>query len=157
MRLPTDWIREEIQQDLSEDDLIQEIKRRIQLANQKVIDNIQRKKENSKIQYDLKAREKRFNVGDKILLHQPLVRWGRSKKLVKPWVGPYTVVEVNSDVNITIKRWKHLQKVHLNRVKPFREKFTKENSFPENEDTMRYPATMVHTTTGMQLSLIHIS
>ena len=32
MRLPTDWMREEVQRDLSEDDLVQEIKRRMQIA-----------------------------------------------------------------------------------------------------------------------------
>lgn len=122
MRLPTDWIREEIQQDLSEDDLVQEIKQRMKLANQRVIDSTQQRKENSKLQYDLKAREKKFKIGDRVLLHQPLVRRGRSKKLVKPWVGPYTVIEINSDVNITIKKGKHVQKVHINRVKPFRER-----------------------------------
>lgn len=122
MRLPTDWIREETQQDLSEDDFVQEVKQRMQLAYQKVIDNTQRRKENSKLQYDLKAREKQIKIGDKVLLHQPLVRRGRSKKLIKPWVGPYTVIGVNNDVNITIKRGKHIQKVHINRIKPFRER-----------------------------------
>lgn len=122
MRLPIDWIREEIQPDLSEDNLVQEIKRRIQIAYQKVIDNTQRRKENSKLQYDLKAREKQIRVGDRVLLHQPLVRRGRSKKLAKPWIGPYTVIKINSEVNVTIKMGKRVQKVHVNRLKPFRER-----------------------------------
>lgn len=118
MRLPTDWIQEEIQQDLAEDDLVQEIKQRIQIANQKEIDCTQRKKESSKIHYDLKAKEKQFTLGDKVLLHQPLARRGRSKKLLKPWVGPYTVISIDNDVNLTIKKGKNVQKVHINRVKP---------------------------------------
>ena len=104
MRLPTDWMRGEAEQDLSEDDVVQEIRQRMQLANQRVIDYTQQRKENSKARYDLKAKEKQFNIGDKVLLHQPTVRRGRSKKLAKPWIGPYTVVEVNNDVNLTIKR-----------------------------------------------------
>lgn len=122
MRLPTDWIRKEVQLDLSEDDLIHEIKQRMQLASQRVIDSVQRRKENSKTQYDLKAREKRINIGDEVFLHQPLVRRGRSRKLAKLWVGLYTVTEINNDVNVTIKKGRHIQKVHMNRIKPFRER-----------------------------------
>lgn len=122
MRLPTDWVREEIQIDLSEDDLVQEVKQRIQIASQKVIDNTQQRKESSKQLYDLKAREKQVSVGDKVLLHQPFVRRGRSKKLCKPWIGPYTVIKVDNDVNVTIKKGKITQKVHVNRIKLFRER-----------------------------------
>lgn len=122
MRLPTDWIREEVQVALSEDDLVQEIKQRIQIASQRVIDYTQMRKESSKLLYDQKAREKPIRIGDKVILHQPFIRRGRSKKLSKPWIGPYTVIKVDNDVNATIKKGKYTQKVHINRIKLFRER-----------------------------------
>lgn len=122
MRLPTDWITEELQQDLSEDDFVQEIKRRLQIAYKSTQENIQTRKESSKIQYDKKTKEKTFEVGDQVLLYCPQVRRGRSRKLNSPWVGPYTVIEINSEVNVTIKKGRNTQKVHKNRVKHFRER-----------------------------------
>lgn len=53
----------------------------MQIANQNVSEHTQQKKENGKLQHDIKAREKQFNIGNKVLLHQPLVTRGRSKKL----------------------------------------------------------------------------
>ena len=49
MRLSTDWIREETQQDQSEEDLFQGIKQRVQIANQRVTDVTQWRKEDNKI------------------------------------------------------------------------------------------------------------
>lgn len=45
-----------------------------------------------------------------------------SKKLCKPWVGPYIVEEINNDVNVTIKKGKITHKVHMNKIKLFRDR-----------------------------------
>lgn len=122
MRLPSDWIKEDLQLDLAEEDFVQEIKRRLQIAYKNAAENIQQRKETSKVQYDKKTKDKKLEVGDLVLLYCPQVRRGRSKKLNSPWLGPNTVIEVNSEVNITIKKGKSIQRVHKNRVKPFRER-----------------------------------
>lgn len=122
MRLPTDWIHEELQPDLSEDDFVNEIKRRLQIAHKKANDNIEARKEASKTYFDKKTKEKHFEIGDLVLLHCPEVRRGRTRKLDMPWIGPYTVVSIESDVNITIKKGNKEQTVHKNRIKHFRER-----------------------------------
>jgi hypothetical protein len=58
-----------------------------------------------------------LKVGDKVLLYDETIRRGRSKKLSPQWLGPY---EVSIDrVNAIIKKGRHRQKVHLNRLKPY--------------------------------------
>jgi hypothetical protein len=53
-----------------------------------------------------------------VLLYDETVRRGRSKKLSSQWIGPYVVVVVDK-VNATLKWGRKLQKVHINRRKPF--------------------------------------
>lgn len=120
MRLPTDWMTEELQQDLSEEDLVNEIKRRLQYAYQRVTENMEQRKVQSKEYYDKRAIQKEFKCGDLVLLHAPQVKRGRSKKLSMPWIGPYKVLDICNDVNIIIKKGRQTYKVHKNRLKHFR-------------------------------------
>lgn len=34
-----------------------------------------------------------FEVGDKVLLHNPIVKQGHSRKLTAPWIGPFQVID----------------------------------------------------------------
>lgn len=120
MRLPTDWMTEELQQDLSEEDLVNEIKRRLQYAYQRVTENMEQRKVQSKEYYDKRAIQKEFKCGDLVLLHAPQVKRGRSKKLSMPWIGPYKVLDICNDVNIIIKKGRQTYKVHKNRLNHFR-------------------------------------
>ena len=60
----------------------------------------------------------KLQVGDKVLLFDKTVRWGRSRKLSAQWIGPYTVTEIDK-VNATITRGCKVTKVHVNHLKPF--------------------------------------
>jgi hypothetical protein len=51
-------------------------------------------------------------------LYDETVLRGRSRKLSPQYIGSYDVVAVDG-VNISIKRGRHTQKVHVNRVKTF--------------------------------------
>ena len=53
-----------------------------------------------------------------MLLFDETVRRGRSKKLSPQYVGPYEVLSVDG-VNVTIKKGRNTQKVHVNRIRPF--------------------------------------
>jgi hypothetical protein len=53
----------------------------------------------------------KIEVGDKVLLYDETVQWGRSRKLSSQWIGPHEVVEVNKGCKLI--------KVHVNRLKPF--------------------------------------
>jgi hypothetical protein len=59
-----------------------------------------------------------IQTGQKVLLFGETVRRGRSKKLSPQYVGPYEVLAVDG-VNVTIKKGRTTQKVHVNRVRPF--------------------------------------
>ena len=62
-----------------------------------------------------------YGVGDLVLLHSPAVPRGKSRKLHKPWQGPYRVVKAISPsvyriVDCARPRCKRV--VHFNRLKP---------------------------------------
>jgi hypothetical protein len=102
----------------SYDDYLTELKGRLQsaheVARQKLIIN----KEKSKAYYDKGTAEHEVQVGQKVLLFDETVRRGRSKKLSPQYIGPYEVLAVDG-VNVTIKKGRNAQKVHVNRVRPF--------------------------------------
>ena len=63
----------------------------------------------------------KYLVGDKVLLFQPQTKRGLSRKLVRRWTGPYTVIEKHSNVTYTIGRDGVTQKVNLHRLRPFKQ------------------------------------
>jgi hypothetical protein len=62
-----------------------------------------------------------YGVGDKVLLYQPQTKKGLSRKLVRRWTGPYTVVEKHSNVTYTISREGRAQKVNIHRLRRYKE------------------------------------
>ena len=100
------------------DDFLAELKSRLQSAHHVARERLINRKEKSKEYYDRDARETTLKVGDKVLLYDETVRRGRSKKLSSQWLGPYDIISIDR-VNATIKKGRHRQKVHLNRLKPF--------------------------------------
>ena len=70
-------------------------------------------KERSKEHYDKHSETFEIQAGQKILLFDETIHRGRSKKL-----SPYDVLAVGG-VNVTIKKGRTTQKVHVNRVRPF--------------------------------------
>lgn len=103
------------------DDFAQELRERLRAAHQEAKEALDTGKEKSKIQYDKNAESMEFEVGDKVLLKNNVLRRGRSKKLTQPWIGPYEITEKNSDVNYTIRygNKQKTQRVHINRLRPF--------------------------------------
>jgi hypothetical protein len=85
-----------------------------EVARQKLITN----KEKSKAYYDKDTEECEIRVGHNVLLFDETVCRGRSKKLSPQYIGPYEVLGIDR-VNVTIKRRRTTQKVHVNRVRLF--------------------------------------
>ena len=73
-----------------------------------------------KAQYDSRVYGQPFQVGDLVWVHNPAVPRGHSKKLHRPWNGPYQVVARLSE---SVYRLKHLRRtrcrpvVHFDRLK----------------------------------------
>ena len=70
--------------------------------------------------YDEKVHGAPFNPGDLVWLHSPAVPRGLSRKLHRPWKGPFKVVERfgNSTYKIKGPRSTNHQVVHFDRLKP---------------------------------------
>jgi transposase InsO family protein len=100
------------------DDYVTELKNRLQTAHQVAKENLLSSKARSKEHFDRETERLELQVGDRVLLYDETVRRGRSKKLSSQWIGPYEIVAIDK-VNVTIKRGKRVQKVHVNRIKPF--------------------------------------
>jgi hypothetical protein len=100
------------------DDYLTELKGRLQTAHEVARQKLILCKEKSKAQYDKKTEPFRLDVGQQVLLYDETVRRGRSKKLSPQYIGPYEVLSVNG-INVTIKKGRTTQQVHVNRLKPF--------------------------------------
>jgi hypothetical protein len=100
------------------DDYLIELKSRLQTAHDVAKQRLIGAKQKSKERFDTKVNEIKLNVGDKVLLYDETVRRGRSKKLSNQWIGPYEIISIDR-VNATIKKGRRVQKVHVNRLKPF--------------------------------------
>jgi hypothetical protein len=85
-----------------------------EVARQKLISS----KEKSKECYDKNSEPFEIQIRQKVLLFDETVRRGRSKKLSPQYIGPYEVLAVDG-VNVTIKKGRTTQKVHVNRIRPF--------------------------------------
>jgi hypothetical protein len=85
-----------------------------EVARQKLISS----KEKSKEYYDKGSEPFEIQIGQEVLLFVETVRRGRSKKLSPQYVGPYEVLAVEG-VNVTIRKGRTTQKVHVNRIRPF--------------------------------------
>ena len=97
------------------------LKGRLQRSYQAVIKHVQQKQTSQKDVYDRGVRGSPYGVGDLVLLHSPAVPRGKSRKLHKPWQGPYRVVKAISPsvyriVDCARPRCKRV--VHFNRLKP---------------------------------------
>lgn len=101
------------------DNYAQELKERIRATNQIAKEHIREEKIKVKEQYDKRAKQTTFKVGDKVLLHDETVRRGRSKKLDSLWIGPYIITDKISDVNYKIKVGRKIICTHVNRLKAF--------------------------------------
>ena len=98
---------------------VSEMMLRLQDTFNKVKENLQTSAELRAIQYNKNTKIKRFNLGDLVYLHDSSNQVGISKKLTKPWVGPYRVVEIKGEVNYRIRELYGRKElvVHVNRLK----------------------------------------
>ncbi|KAM0735324.1 Transposon Ty3-I Gag-Pol polyprotein [Formica fusca] len=101
------------------DNYVQELKERIRATNQIAKKHVREEKIKVKEQYDKRAKQTTFKVGDKVLLHDETVQRGRSKKLDSLWIGPYIITDKISDVNYKIKVGRKIICTHVNRLKAF--------------------------------------
>lgn len=97
------------------DDYHVELKQRLQAAHTIAHERLKQQKHKTKTSYDKTVSEINVHVGDQVLLKDK----SRKGKLSAKWIGPFQVLELNSNENITIRKGRKSVKVHKNLVKPF--------------------------------------
>ena len=78
--------------------------------------------------YNQKVHGKPYQVGDHVWVLFPQTPRGKSKKLYRPWSGPFVVVKKLSDVTYRVQEVKNRRRrlvIHFNRLKPYRGKISK--------------------------------
>jgi hypothetical protein len=95
-----------------------ELRRRLQLAHEVARQKLISRKEKSKEYYDKRSETFEIQIGQKVMLFDETVCRGRSKKLSPQYIGPYEALAVDG-VNVTIRKGRTTQKVHVNRIRPF--------------------------------------
>lgn len=92
-----------------------ELRYKLQKSFELARKHLLKKKEVAKEYYDKKASPCHFKVGDKVLIKNEC----RTSKFSSHWNGPYEVLEVHDDINITISQRGKAKRVHANRLKLF--------------------------------------
>lgn len=90
-----------------------DLKFKLQSAHYLAKQNLEQSKEKNKVYYDRTAVQKEYTVGEKVWLKNE----GRPTKLHNPFVGPYEITDVVSDVNVKLRIKGKDKIVHLNRIK----------------------------------------
>ena len=68
--------------------------------------------------YDKKAKQRNFQLGDKVYLYNPARKFGKCFKFHKFWTGPFEITAMLWDFNYEITSMSHMKKfVHVNRLK----------------------------------------
>lgn len=97
------------------DDYLSELKFKMQIAHQLARDEILKSKLVNKSFYDDNPKPLKLKVGDKVLITNE----DRKTKMHNPFIGPFEITKVVSDVNIEIMRNRKRSIIHLNRVKKY--------------------------------------
>ena len=113
---------EEVQDEqvLSTYQYVIELRERLEQTCKLAHDNLRKVQVKQKAYYDKRARSRKFNVGDKVLLLLPT----DSNKLLLQWKGPYEVVEVVNRMDYKIDVNGVVSTYHANMLKQYVERRT---------------------------------
>ena len=96
---------------------IHDLEGALALAHVTARENIGQSQHRQKKIYDRRLNERCYGQGDVVYLADSSSRIGQSKKLRKPWIGPFVVTTVISSVLYRIKDRRREQVVHHDRLK----------------------------------------
>ena len=97
-----------------------ELRERLEQTCQLARDNLKKVQFKLKIYYDKRARSRKFDVGDKVLLLLPT----ESNKLLLQWKGPYEVVEIVNRMDYKVDVYGVVGTYHANMLKQYVERKT---------------------------------
>lgn len=114
---------------------VSELMARLNSVFTTVRQNLDSAKARQAINYNKRTKSKYFDLGQLVYLNDPTVQVGLSKKLGKPWIGPYRIIEVKGPVTYKIRKLNGRQElvVHSNRLKLCQ---TDEQNFLDNNEVI---------------------
>lgn len=98
-----------------------QLRRRLSDAYDRVRAFSKRQQDRQRDVYDRRVRGEPYSIGDRVMLHEPAVPRGHSRKFHRPWKGPYWIVRVLGPTVYRIQDCTHPRRkkvVHFNRLKP---------------------------------------
>jgi len=117
---------------------------KLKLTHDIVKQNLENSNLRSKANYDKKSEEPAFELGSKVLLHDPTTKKNECPKLKKRWKGPYMITD-KSDNGLLYKlrdcsSGKEVRSyIHSNRLKTFNE--NRDTFFTRHMIPRQYPST----------------
>lgn len=105
-----------------------ELKERLRNVYEIVYERLRKTHDRYEVQYNKKTTPVSLIVGEHVFLHNPAIPPQLTKKLIRPWTGPYTVIKQTSPANFIIKD-NHTGKeqvVHVNGLKRYLSKIVEE-------------------------------
>ena len=138
-----------------------QLRDRLQRAYLVVRTNFQRAFGRQKIHYDQKVHGKPLAVGDLVWLHSPVVPAGRSKKLHRPWTGPFKILKKLSEqvyrIQSTVGTKRRLV-VHFDRLKPYQVNLPEQSGdLPPSDSPSSVPPSNQSRSFGEQLQVVEDS
>lgn len=92
-----------------------DLKRIMQETHKIARENLIKKKNSNKQYYDQNANTLELHVGDKVLLKEQ----NKKNALCFIWSGPYEVIMIHDNENITIKKGRKDYRIHINNTKKY--------------------------------------
>ena len=99
------------------------LKTSLEEAYEQVRENTSRALKRQKDFYNKKVHGHHYQVGDYVWVLFPQPPRGKSRKLYRPWSGPFRVVKKLSDVNYRVQECNNRRRrmvIHFNRLKPYK-------------------------------------
>lgn len=94
---------------------IRALQYRMKYSRERALENMNKSKEQSKMYYDVSAKEKIYKTGDMVYLKQH----HRLRKALSPiWKGPYKIMKTHGKTNVTLCVNRKRIKYHVNEIKP---------------------------------------
>lgn len=113
--------------------------KRLKIAHELAQLNTKKAKIKQKDQYDKRAKEGRYEIGDQVYLHNPAIKTGLTRKFTKQWIGPFRITDQLSNELYEIKNQleKESRIIHFNRLKPY----VDDQPWDDNKETVEITST----------------
>lgn len=109
IKLPLDVMADNVvEEEMLETDFVRNLKDSLCQAHEFARKSLQKSSERQKQQYDLKVREKSYQIGQLVWRNQKIVTPGRKQKICRHWNGPWIITKKISEVLYKIQHKKDL-------------------------------------------------